>query len=201
MVFRNSTVLDDERLREMILRHSAPYEHDRLVVRVRYSRGADFSGTCFHRDGRIFVNIGRNNSYPYAMATHLAKAQSNRTHWWRECFAIQLADAYQLTLFIYMHELYHYLVTAARRNPRRKEAMCDRFAARALVDSYGCVVRDSRGGRVPRAEWDFRDLDSFVARAPRAPDGPRAPIPVRILGCERTGGAAAAAGRRPPRAR
>ncbi|RMF80936.1 MAG: hypothetical protein D6744_07705 [Planctomycetota bacterium] len=182
MDFRNTTAMDSNRLRAMFVRHTEPYAHDRLVVRVRYSRGADFSGTCFHKDGRIFVNIGRHTSYPYAMATHLAKACSNRTHWWRELFTIHLADAYQLALFVYLHELYHYLVYAARRNPRRKEAMCDRFAARVLVDSYGCAVTDERRFPVERRRWDFRDLHAFVSAAPRAARAGAADVPVRILG-------------------
>jgi hypothetical protein len=62
-----------------------------------------------------------------------------------------------------MHELYHLLIYRARRNIRQKEAMCDRFAARWMVDRFGAIVRDPRGRPVRRSEWDFQDLDGFVA--------------------------------------
>jgi hypothetical protein len=184
--FRNTTALDSERLRRMLLRHTAPYRHDGLMVRVRYSRGAEFSGSCYYQDARIFVNVGRTNRYPYRMATHIARAHAGGSCWWRESYWIRLADAYQLTLFVYLHELYHFLVKIAGRSPRRKEAMCDRFAARVLVDEYGCSVCQRQGGPVPRVLWDFQDLESFVAAAPRQMIGvewPRPPIPVVVRGC------------------
>ena len=95
MTFRNSTALDDERLHAALLRYTAPYRHDRLSVSVRYSRGADFSGTCFYRHGRIFVNIGRHVTFPYRLGTNIARARSNRTHWWRSTYYLTVADAYE----------------------------------------------------------------------------------------------------------
>jgi hypothetical protein len=185
MDFRNSTDLDDARLYAMFLRHTLPYRHDRLSVRVRYSRGADFSGTCYYREGRILVNVGRKNRYPYVMDTNIAKAQTTRTGWRRELYNITLADGEQLALFVYLHELFHYLVKLAKRSPRRKEAMCDRFAARALADHYGCPIRTSTGHLAPREMWDFKDLNAFVSAAPKERQM-RLPlcgeIPVRILG-------------------
>ncbi|MBI5864378.1 MAG: hypothetical protein HZB38_07710 [Planctomycetes bacterium] len=168
MDFRNTTHLDEVRLYEMFLRHTAPYRHERLTVRVRYSRSAAFSGACYYRTSRLLINLGRQNRYPYALSTHVARSQSNRTHWWRELYQLTLADAYQLALFVYLHELFHFLVKAAGRNTRRKEAMCDRFAARVLVDDYGCPLRTVDGRLVRRADWDFQDLAAFVGGAPRA---------------------------------
>jgi hypothetical protein len=190
MDFRNSTELDSERLQRLLIRHTYPYRHERLKVRVRYSRGADFSGTCFYSDARIFVNLGRHVRFPYLLGTHIARSQSNATHWWRETFRLVLVEPYQLALFVYLHELYHYLVKTAKRNPRRKEAMCDRFATRVLVDQYGCQVLGARDQHVARQRWDFQDVDAFVAGAPQVPTTlfdmvevrtPR-PIPVRVLG-------------------
>jgi hypothetical protein len=169
MDFRNSTQLDSDTLRSLFLRHTAPYRHDKLIVRVRYGRGADFSGRCFYSDGRILINLGRHNQYPYSLATHVAKAQSSRTHWWRDVYRLTVSDAYQLALFIYLHELYHFLVRAAGRVTKRKEAMCDRFATRVLVDCYGCPLCERDGRPAPRETWDFKDLDQFVAGAPREP--------------------------------
>lgn len=181
MKFTNATALDSARLHEMLVRHTHPYRHDDLTVRVRYSRSSDFSGSCYYATARIFVNLGRRNRYPYTLVTHLAKARSNATHWWREHLLIELADAYQLALFIYLHELYHYLVKVSGRNTRRKEAMCDRFAARVLVDAYGCPVRHRSGAPAARGLWDFKDLDAFVATAPQEPRAAAMrPIPVRI---------------------
>jgi hypothetical protein len=186
MDFRNSTALDSEQLLALFLRHTAPYRHDRLTVRVRYSRGADFSGTCYYRDARIFVNLGRHTHFPYRVATSLARAHSRRTYWWRPAYFVTLRDASELVLFVYLHELFHYLVKAAGRCPRRKEAMCDRFAAAALVDHRGASVTDASGRPVAREEWDFRDLRAFVGAAPRAPlvanPGRPRPIPVRVRG-------------------
>ena len=189
--FFNSTGLDGGRLERMILRHTQPYRHDKLTVRIRYSRGADYSGACYYRDHRIFINLGRHNRYPYRLGTNIARARSNRTHWWRESHALMLDDAYQLVLFVYLHELFHFLVHAAGRNMRRKEAMCDRFAARVLADDYGCSVVDRAGRGVARLAWDFQDLERFIAAAPRemarsnrsSPAGsPRREIPVIIRG-------------------
>lgn len=192
MDFENATDLDSVRLERLFVRHTAPYRHDRLRVRVRYSRGTDFSGTCYYGDHRIFVNLGRDNRYPYRLGTHVAKSQSNATHWWRETYRLVILDAYQLALFVYLHELYHYLVKQARRNPRRKEAMCDRFAARVLVDEYGGRMLDAHGRAVVRDDWDFQDVHAFVAAAPKQPltlwdavaAPPPRPIPVRILGAQ-----------------
>lgn len=185
MEFHNSTHLDDARLYEMLLRHTAPYRHNKLTVRVRYSRGADFSGTCYYKDAIIHVNLGRDNRYPYDMGTNIAKAQTTRTGWRRDVYRLRLANAEQLVLFVYLHELYHYLVKQAGRSPARKEAMCDRFAARALVDHYGCPVTGRFGRPVPRESWDFKDLDKFVAAAPKEPQLRLAlcgEIPVTIVG-------------------
>jgi hypothetical protein len=190
MDFQNSTELDGDRLQRLLIRHTYPYRHERLKVRVRYSRGADFSGTCFYSEARIFVNLGRHVRFPYQLGTHIARAQCNATHWWRETFRLVLTDPYQLALFVYLHELYHYLVKTAQRNPRRKEAMCDRFATRVLVDQHGCAVIGARGQPVARHRWDFQDVDAFVAAAPRVPTTlfdlveprPPRPIPVRVLG-------------------
>lgn len=170
MRFSNRTLLDSDRLRGMFERHTAPYRHDGLTVRVRYSRSADFSGVCFYRDSRLHINLGRHNRYPYRLATHVARAQSNSRCWWRDLHQLELADAYQLALFIYLHELFHYLVKSAGRCPRRKESMCDRFAARVLVDQYGVPLRRTDGRSVARSDWDFQDLERFVAAAPREAD-------------------------------
>lgn len=182
MEFQNTTELDDDRLRSMFLRHTAPYRHDKLTVRVRYSRSADFSGTCYYRDARIHVNLGRLVEYPYTLGTHVAKSVRTATGWRREIYRLTLNDAYQLALFVYLHELYHHLVKQAGRSPRRKEAMCDRFATRVLVDHYGAALRRQSGRRIRRETWDFKDLHAFVAAAPRdqAWSDPRAPIPVFI---------------------
>jgi len=191
MEFRNSTGLDGKRLHRLFLDHTAPYRHDRLRVAVRYSRGADFSGTCYYREARIFVNVGRHVRFPYSLGTHIAKARSNRTHWWLDTYHLDIADGHQLALFVYLHELYHYLVKAAGRSPSRKESRCDRFAARVLVDYHGCRVTDHRGRAVARAMWDFQDVDKFVAKAPKVvsphptPLPPRSrQIPVRVRGLE-----------------
>lgn len=168
MDFQNSTALDDYRLYEVFLRHTVPYNHERLTVRVRYSRAAAFSGSCYYRTARLNINLGRRNEYPFRFATQVARAQSNRTHWWRELYYLTVADGYQLALFIYLHELYHHLVKAAGRCPRRKESMCDRFATRVLVDHYGCALHDRLNRPVPRQDWYIRDLDRFVSGAPRS---------------------------------
>jgi len=191
MDFTNSTDLDSVRLQRLFVRHAGPYRHDKLAVRVRYSRGADFSGTCFYAHARIYVNLGRENAYPYLLGTQVAKSQSNRTHWWRETYRLVVGDAYQLALFVFLHEFYHYLVKQSGRSPRRKEALCDRFAARVLVDDYGARLLDSRGRPVARSRWDFQDVHALVAAAPRvgrqgelfAGFQPRA-IPVTIRGAQ-----------------
>lgn len=166
------------------------WPHDGLAVSVRYSRGAEFSGTCYYETDRIFVNLGRKNRYPYQLLTNIARPRSNRTHWWRELFALELSDSYELVLFVFLHEFYHRLVKRARRNVRQKEARCDRFATRVLVDRYGAVVRDSSGKPASRDSWDFQDLDGFVAAArPAAAKSARRPVagPGKTVGPLRPG--------------
>ncbi len=55
----NSTTIDDARLFTMCQAEAAGWRGGVLSVRVRYSRGADFSGTCVYDDGRILINIGK----------------------------------------------------------------------------------------------------------------------------------------------
>jgi hypothetical protein len=163
MKLKNSTHLETGRIRRLFERHTDCWPRfSRLETLVRYSRSAEFSGSCFYNNHLITVNLGRTLSYPYGMRTSIARAQSNATHWWKPIYTIWLEDGYQLVLFVFLHEFYHYLVKRAGRNPRRKESMCDRFAARALVDVHGLPVTDPNGALVGRDCWDFQDLDRFV---------------------------------------
>ncbi len=161
----NTTRLSSARLLALCRDGLAGWAVGTVTLRVRYSRGADFSGTCFYTDRRIFVNVGRHLEYPYRMATHLARAKTRGRRWYKPAYTLDMADGYRLALFVFMHELYHLLVKRAGRNPRQKESMCDRFAARYLIDRFSAVVRSPRGRPVPRSEWDFQDLEGFVAAA------------------------------------
>jgi hypothetical protein len=165
VILVNRTGLDDARLDRMLHEAVIGWPHERLTVRVRFSRGADYSGTFLRSRRVIYVNLGRHVRYPYRLETYVARARSNRTHWWKPACGLQLADAYQLALFVFLHEFYHWLVTKARRNGRQKESMCDRFAVRGLVELTGLQVTDGKGRPVDRSTWDFQDLDRFVARA------------------------------------
>ena len=165
--FNNATDLADGKLLAMCREGAANWSVGRIHLRVRYSRGADFSGTCFYAERRIHVNLGRHLAYPYLMATHLARSKTCGQYWYKPIYTLQLQDGYQVVLFVFMHELYHLLVRKARRNTRQKESMCDRFAARFLVERYGGCVRDRRGGLVAREAWDYQDVEGFVAAARR----------------------------------
>jgi hypothetical protein len=169
ILFSNRTGLSTDRLRRMCLQAVASWRIGRIIVRVRYSRGADFSGSCYYRDGRIFINLGRHLRYPYQMGTHVARSVTTRRRWWKPVYKLELADPYQVVLFVFLHEIYHWLVKRARRNIRRKESMCDRFAARILVDRYAAVVRDWAGQPVPRESWDFQNVEGFIAAVRRKP--------------------------------
>ena len=163
--FRNSTHLADARVLAMCEEGMRGWAVGSIILRTRYSRGADFSGTCFYADRRVYINLGRHLKYPYRMDTNLAKVKLSGTRWRRPIYSIELKDPYQVVLFVFMHELYHLLVKKARRNTRQKESMCDRFAARHLVDCFDAPVRDEAGRRVARELWDFQNLDGFVAAA------------------------------------
>ena len=169
----NRTDLETERLRRMVDREIVSWPHEKVRTSIRYSRGADFSGTCYYRTGRIYVNVGRHVRYPYDLPTQIARAESNATHWWKALYALRLADGYELALFVFLHEFFHWLVAQAGRNLRQKESMCDRFAARVLVQRYGVVVVDSEGVPVSPETWDFQDVERFVAAA-RGPGTRRA---------------------------
>jgi hypothetical protein len=169
MDFTNSTSLDSNTLERMFLESADPFPTDELVVRVRYSRGSDFSGSCYYDTHRLFVNLGKHLVYPYAMDTYIARSVAARNGWVKPLYSIELADGYQVVLFVLMHEFYHWLIKRAGRNTRQKESMCDRFAARAMVDRFATPIRDSKGDPVQRLAWDFQNLDGFVARAHARP--------------------------------
>ncbi len=170
MILTNRTKLATDRLETLFRQSVEDWPTEGLAVTVRPSRSSEFSAACYYRTDRIYLNLGQRLEYPYRISTHLARAQSNRRCWWREAYFLTLADAYQLALFLFRHEFYHWLVYRARRNRRQKEAMCDRFAARGLVDGFGAIITDNRGLEVPRDRWDFQDLDAFVAAARRRRD-------------------------------
>lgn len=163
--FRNTTDLNDDMLCAMCRSVLAGWATGAVTVRVRYSRGADFSGSCYYNEGHIYVNLGRHLQYPYVMGTNIARGRTVGRYWSKPIYTVELADGYQLVLFVLLHELYHLLVKRARRNLRQKESMCDRFATRYLVDHCGAVVRDERRREVSRSAWDFQDVESFVAAA------------------------------------
>jgi len=136
-----------------------------IELYVRYSRGADFSGSCYYADRRIFVNLGRHLVYPYRMATHIARAKTLGRYWIKPKCTVEMSSGLPVVMFVFMHELYHLLVKRARRNTRQKESMCDRFATRFVVEQFGAVVRGADNKPLPRSVWDFQDLDGFVAAA------------------------------------
>ena len=171
----NRTGLDSDELRAMMLAAVDGWPVRRLRVHIRYSRGADFSGTCYYKRNLIYVNLGAHVRYPYGVRTSIARARSNARAWWKPVYKLELPDAQRLVLFVFLHEFYHWLVHKARRNPRQKESMCDRFATRILVDRFGARVHDDKGRSVPREAWDIQDLDRFVAAA-RAATHSAAPL-------------------------
>ena len=164
-VFRNSTALEDGKLLELFRDGAFGWRTGCIKLWVRYSRGADFSGRCFYNEGRIFINLGRHLTYPYLMGTHLARAKTVGRRWYKPIYTVELADAYGVVLFVFMHELYHLLVRKARRNPRQKESMCDRFATRHVVSLFDATVCDEKGRKLTRAIWDYQDVEGFVAAA------------------------------------
>ncbi len=165
MMFRNTTTLDGGRILDTFLEAAHPFPTDALDIRIRYSRGADFSGTCFYEHDRLTVNVGRHLKYPYCMDTYIARSVTTRLSWHKPIYSIELADAYQLALFVLLHEYYHWLVKRAGRNTRQKESMCDRYATRFLIDRFNLTVRDADHQPVSRNEWDFQDVYAFVAAA------------------------------------
>ena len=173
MDFANSTTLDSTLLRRSFLSAAGDWPTDPLTVRVRWSRGADFSGSCVYRTQRIYVNLGRHLRYPYALATYCARSRKAWGRYYKPRTFLDLPDGYQLCLFIFAHEFYHWLTRAARRNTSQKESMCDRFATRVLVDQCGCVLRDRHGHALHRQDWDIQDLDRFVMAARSQPRSAR----------------------------
>jgi len=161
----NRTELSSSRLEGMFLRATAGWASGRLKVVVRYSRGAVYSGTFASNPPRIYINLGRRNRYPFRIDTSIARAKTVGLSWWKPTYHVKAVNAYQLALFVFLHEFYHYLIHRARRNSHRKEAMCDRFAVRYLVDHCRLAVHDSSGREVPRSVWLFQDLDEFVSNS------------------------------------
>lgn len=176
--FHNATHLSDDKILSLYSEGVSGWAFRKITVRVRYSRGADFSGTCFYADRRVFVNIGKHLTFPYCLRTNLARAKTVGRRWYRPAYTIEVNNGEDLAVFIFMHEVYHLLVKRAKRNTRQKESMCDRFAARFLVERCGSIVLNQHGVEAPRADWDWQDLNGFVAaarsrRAARRPIKPR----------------------------
>lgn len=165
LILQNATALCTRTLDSLFRAAMNGWSVGRVDVRVRYSRGADFSGACYYAGQRIFINLGRHLSFPYRLTTHLAPARRAGAVWYRRAIELPLNDGHQVVAFIFAHELFHLLVKRAGRNPRQKEGMCDRFAARFVTEQFGTEARMPDGARVPRAEWDFQDLERFVRRA------------------------------------
>ncbi|MFA5864920.1 MAG: hypothetical protein WC975_09560 [Phycisphaerae bacterium] len=159
----NHTELETERLEAMFLRAAETWSAPMLKVTIRYSRGAIYSGTFASKSPRIYVNLGQRNRYPMKIETGIAKARSFGPSWWKPSYHIKAENPYQVALFVFLHEFYHYLIHRARRNSHRKEAMCDRFAIRYLTNHCRLTVFDSNNNPVPRSAWLFQDLDEFVA--------------------------------------
>ena len=162
---RNSTTIPTQRLLRVCHEVTSGWAVGSIDVFFRYSSGAAFSGTCYYTDQRIYVNLGRHLVYPYHMGTNLGRAKTVGRRWYRPVYTVTLRDEFEVVLFVFLHELFHLLVKRAKRNTRQKEGMCDRFAARHLVDRYGADVLCPKGQPVSRGEWDFQDLEGFVAGA------------------------------------
>ena len=165
MILHNRTELDTLELESLLRRHIDGWPHDGVTVFVRYSRSADFSGACYYNSGRLFINIGRHVRCPYRIAARIARAKTRGRFWSRQGNYVIVTSACQLVLYVFLHEFYHWLVKQAGRNLRQKEAMCDRFAARVLVDHYKARILDAKDNDVPRDSWDWQDLETFVRRA------------------------------------
>jgi len=187
--FSNSTTLSTDRIAGIITLGMQGWATGSVTVRVRYGRSADFSGACHYVTQRIYINIGRHVQFPYRMNTHIARARTVGRRWYRPLYSLELSSAYDLVAFIFMHELYHLLVKRAGRNVRQKEGRCDRFATRFMVDQFATRVLSEKGVPLDRAEWDFQDVESFVAAArdgrvretrkkPVAPPRIHKPLPV-----------------------
>lgn len=181
MDIENRTELSMGRIIRMLERATAGWASLRLKVVVRYSRSSIYSGTFASNPARIYVNIGRRNRYPLRIETSIGRARTVGQSWWKPTYHIKVRNAYQLALFVFLHEFYHYLIHRARRNSHRKESMCDRFAVRYMVDHSRLVVCDAAGRTIPRSVWLFQELNDFVAssstlvkpvRAARRPRGP-----------------------------
>src|SRR5262245_24742631 len=113
MNFFNITHLDSARLESLFRQFARPWPLDGLTVRVRYTRSTPFSGVCRYATREIHINIGRRNTYPYQLQTYIAKAETHtrgrRRYWSRPLYVVPIPDAYHLALFLFMHELYHWL--------------------------------------------------------------------------------------------
>ena len=164
----NTTGLNTKWLGEAFGGYLARWGRWRLRVLVRASRGADYSGSCRYDLSRFTINIRPTLAYPYRMGTHLARTRTHGRAWIKPVVYVEIADGHWLALFIFLHELYHWLVYKAGRNRRQKESMADRVAARALVDDFGSRVVTADGEAVDRGTWDFQDVEGFVAAARRA---------------------------------
>ncbi len=165
----NRTELDSRKIEAMLLRATTGWDVPKLRVTIRYSRTTKYSGTFMSNPPRIYVNIGKHNRYPMKIETSIARAKSIGRYWWKPAYHIRVETPYQLVLFVFLHEFYHYLIHRARRNPYRKEAMCDRFAVKYLIEHCKLKVYDSSNTPIKKSIWLFQDLEEFVTNARTKP--------------------------------
>ena len=88
--FHNSTGFSSSHLLALCREGMAGWSTGSIKLYVRYSRGADFSGSCYYADRRIFVNLGRHLVYPYRMATHIARAKATGRYWFKPTCTVEM---------------------------------------------------------------------------------------------------------------
>ena len=127
MDFKNTTTLDSNLLRETGESAVAGWPTDPLVVRVRWSRGAEFSGTCVYATHRLYINLGRHLQYPYRMETHCARGRKAWGRYYKPRSFLELCDEHGLYVVDEANVESHALMQTLSKDPRFEHAILDRI--------------------------------------------------------------------------
>lgn len=111
----------EEKMRELVEGYSCT---ENLQVKVKYTKEnarAPYSGICYYTKDKIRVSINPHNKYPIKINVG---SPFNKKAW--EHYHLNSPE--ELTLFVFLHEISHYLDYKNGLSVRCKQTKADKFA-------------------------------------------------------------------------
>ncbi len=119
----NGTHLEgiEERIQEVVRGYD---EVENLKVRVRYTRKkakTPYSGICYYKEDKIGVSVNPENKYPVKIRIG---SPFNKSSW--QYYYLDSPE--EVVMFVFLHELSHYLDYKNSLSVRCKQTKADKFA-------------------------------------------------------------------------